>query len=41
MLVSAFLTLQGVYDDVPGITEELYDALTELRAWAAYFSADR
>ena len=37
----ALLTLQGVFDDVPGITEELFDALTELRAWAAYFSADR
>jgi hypothetical protein len=33
--------LQGVFDDVPGLTQELSDQLTELRAWAAYFSADR
>ena len=33
--------LQGIFDDIPGITEELYDALSELRAWAAYFAADK
>lgn len=33
--------MQGLFEDVPGITPALYDELTELRAWAAYFSADR
>lgn len=35
------LPLQGSFDEVPGITEELYNQLTELRAWMAYCYADR
>ena len=35
------LLLQGSFDGVPGITEELYTQLTELRSWMAYYYADR
>ena len=35
------LPLQGSFDEVPGITGELHSQLTELRAWMAYYHADR
>ena len=41
MVPSHALPLQGSFDEVPGITEELYNQLAELRAWMAYFYADR
>ena len=41
VMPSHVLPLQGSFDEVPGLTEELYSQLAELRAWMAYCYADR